>query len=138
MNRSERIAYFLTVAVFLPSSGTLACAKDKPAYQAAKLVDFRAYPTGSGSARAQYSFCLAIQVEDIAYIVNYEAFLRGSYQPTNLVVGDPIEIRTKGGDLYFKTGTSSPDEHKAHITRRERIAPESKPATCALPVSLDR
>jgi hypothetical protein len=137
MNRSERITYFLAAGVFLLISGTLGCAKDKPAYQAAKLVDFRAYPTGSGSARAQYSFCLAIQVGDIAYTVNYETFLRGSYQPTNLVVGDSIEIRTKGNDLYFKTGASSPDEVKAHITRRERITPDSKPATCALPVSVD-
>jgi hypothetical protein len=80
---------------------------------------------------------LAIQVEDISYMVRYETVLRGSYQPTNLVVGDPIEVRAKGNHLYFKTGQSPEDEAKADITRRERVAPDGKPASCALSVAVD-
>ena|ERR1039458_1699299 len=133
MKRFWPIAAFVAVGALLSVSH----AKEKPVYQTAKLVDLRAYPTGGGRARAQYSFCLAIQVEDISYTVNYETVLRGSYQPTNLVVGDPIEIRTKGNDLYFKTGNSSPDEAKTNITRRERITSDSKPTTCALPVTTE-
>jgi hypothetical protein len=90
--------------VCLPGSGAVGHGKDKPAYQTAKLVYLRSYPTGSGALRAQYSFCLAIQVEDVSYIVEYLAFSRGSYEPTNLIVGDPIEIKTKDDRLYFKTG----------------------------------
>lgn len=45
-------------------------ARDKAPYQTAKLIDVRSYPTGGGAARAQYSFCLAIQLQDISYIVN--------------------------------------------------------------------
>jgi hypothetical protein len=112
-------------------------AKEKPVYQTARLVDLRAYPTGGGAFRAQYSFCLAFQVEDVSYMVEYWAFSRGSYQPTNLIVGDPVEIRTKGDDLYFRAGKKPEDESKAHITRRERVTPDSKPATCALPVAVD-
>jgi hypothetical protein len=113
-------------------------AKEKATYQTGKLVDIRAHSTGAGRARAQYSFCLAIQVDDISYITRYETWSHGAYQPTDLIVGDPIEIRTKGDDLYFKAGKKSRDESKAHIIRRERITLDSKPATCALPVAVDR
>jgi len=127
------IATLLAVGPFL----LISHAKEKAVYQTAKLVDLRASPTGGGSLRAQYSFCLAFQVDDVSYIANYETWSRGAYQPTNLIVGDPIEIRTKGDDLYFKAGKKSKDESKAHITRRERITPDSKPVTCALPVAVD-
>jgi len=138
MNKTQRFASVLSLGAFLLGSGTVGHAKDKALYQTAKLVDLRAYPSGRPSPlAAQYSFCLAIQSEDIAYTVDYGTILRGSYQPTNLVVGDSIEIRTKGDDLYFKTGKSSPDEAKSHITRRERITSDSKPTTCALPVSTE-
>lgn len=106
-------------------------------YQTGKLVDVRAYATGAGALRAQYSFCLAIQVEDISYIVHYETFSRSGYQPTNLIVGDPIKVKITDEQLYFETGKKSPDEAKARITRRERIIPDSKPATCALPIAVE-
>ncbi len=138
MKKAQRISSVLSLAAFLLGSGIVGSSKDKPAYQTAQLVDLRVYPSGRPSPlAAQNSFCLAIQLEDIAYTVDYGTILRGSYQPTNLVVGDSIEIRTKGDDLYFKTGKRSPDEAKAHITRRERITPDSKPITCALPVAVD-
>lgn len=113
-------------------------AGDKTPYQIAKLIDIRAYPTGAGAARAQYSFCLAIQLQDISYIVHYQTFSRGGYQPTNLIVGDPIEIKIKDDNLYFKTGKKSSDgDAKAYITRRERVAPNSDSITCALPVAIE-
>jgi hypothetical protein len=133
MKRIFPIAILLALGAFLSVSN----AKEKAVYQTAKLVDLRAYPTGGGAFRAQYSFCLAFQVEDVSYMVEYWAFSRSSYQPTNLIVGDSVQIRIKGDDLYFKAGKKPDDETKAHITRRERIAADSKPATCALSVAVD-
>jgi hypothetical protein len=124
-------------------------ARDKTPYETAKLIDVRAYPTGSGAGRAQYSFCLAIQLQDISYIAHYVTWARSSYQPTNLIVGDPIEVKIKDDNLYFKTGMKPapvshgmsrddvPSEAKAHITRRERITPNSNSITCALPVAVE-
>ena len=137
MNKTHRIASVLALNAFLLGSGTVGHAKDKNVYQTAKLVDLRASATRLGPPRAQYSYCLAIQAGDISYIVSYEPFLRGSFKPTDLIVGDPIDIRIKGDRLYFKTGKeSSDDEAKAHITRQQRITPDSKPATCGLHVAV--
>lgn len=133
MTRFWAIATVLAVGALLSVSH----AKDKVVYQTARLVDLRAYPTGGGAFRAQYSFCLAFQLEDVSYMVEYWAFSRSSYQPTNLIVGDSVQIRTRGDDLYFKAGKRPDDETKAHITRRERVTPNSKPVTCALPVAVD-
>ena len=134
MNRSRST---VLASVFLLLLGSIIHAKDKAVYQTGKLVDVRAYATGAGALRAQYSFCLAIQVEDISYIVHYETFSRSGYQPTNLIVGDPIKVKITDEQLYFETGKKSPDEAKARITRRERIIPDSKPATCALPIAVE-
>jgi hypothetical protein len=137
MNRMQPIAFFVALGACLVGSGNIGHAKDKVAYQTAKLVDLRANKTGAGAGRAQYSYCLAIQSKDISYILTYETFFRGGYKPTNLIVGDPIEIRIKGDHLYFETGQkSSDDEAKAHIIRQERIAAGGKPATCGLPVEV--
>jgi hypothetical protein len=134
MDRSQSTVLATIFVLFVES---IIHAKDKAVYQTGKLVDVRAYATGAGALRAQYSFCLAIQVEDISYIAHCETFSRSSYQPTNLVVGDPIKVKIADEHLYFETGKKSPDEAKAHITRRERIIPESKPATCALPIAVE-
>jgi len=126
--------------------GTVASAKDKAVYQTGKLIDVRAYATGAGALRAQHSFCLAVEVEDISYIVHYEAAMRGNYEPTNLIVGDPVEVKIEGNAMYLKTGKKWTNDisHKQHddqakmkILRRERVPSDHKPATCALPVAVD-
>src|SRR5437667_9502486 len=99
MNRSRST---VLASVFLLLLGSIIHAKDKAVYQTGKLVDVRAYATGAGALRAQYSFCLAIQVEDISYIVHYETFSRSGYQPTNLIVGDPIKVKITDEQLYFE------------------------------------
>ncbi|MGB8582957.1 MAG: hypothetical protein WCD47_19220 [Candidatus Sulfotelmatobacter sp.] len=77
---------------------------------------------------------MAIQSGDVAYVVHYEAWGRNSYQPTNLFVGDPIEVRITDRYLYFKTG-KKPAEAKAEIVRRERI-PAGNPVACPSPVAV--
>ena len=107
-------------------------AGEKAVYQTGKLVDLRCESTGSGAARAQGSFCLAVEVGDMTYLLRREAYWRWSYEPTDFVVGDPVEIKIKGNDMYLKK--SKGGDLKTYITRRERNAPDKKPITCALPV----
>jgi hypothetical protein len=106
---------------------------EKTGYQTGKLVDLRRESTGSGAARAQGSFCLAIEVGDMTYLVRREAYWRWSYEPTDFVVGDPVEVKIKDNDMYLKK--SKGGDLKTYITRRERNAPDKKPITCALPVT---
>jgi len=108
-------------------------AGEKTVYQTGKLVDLRRESTGSGAARAQGSFCLAVEVGDTKYLLRREAYWRWSYEPTDLVVGDPVEIKIKGNDMYLKK--SKGGDLKTYITRQERSAPDKKPITCALPVT---
>lgn len=111
---------FLLVSAVLPLFATIGQAKGKAVYQTGKLIDLRSYETGAGASRAQRSFCLAIQVEDISYLVRYESFLRGNYEPTNLIVGDPMQIRIKDDSLYFRTG------------KKERSTRKNKPKDISL------
>lgn len=106
-------------------------AGENAAYLTGKLVDFRRESTGAGAGRAQGSFCLAVEVSDMTYLVRYEGTWRWSYEPTDFVVGDPVEVRIKGNAMYLK---KSKGDLKTSITRRERNTPDKKPLTCALPV----
>ena len=108
-------------------------AREKAAYRTGKLVDLRRESTSSGAARAQGSFCLAVEVGDMTYLVQHEAYWRWSYEPTDFVVGDPVEVKIKDNAMYLKK--SKGGDLKTYITRRERNAPEMKPITCALPVT---
>jgi len=81
----KRIRLFIVVALAL--SGTLH-AGEKAVFQTGKLVDLRREGTGSGAARAQGSFCLAVEVGAMTYLVRHEAYWRWSYEPTDFVVGE--------------------------------------------------
>jgi hypothetical protein len=116
---------------------TLLCsahAADKSTYQTGKLIDLSRVATGSGAARAQGSFCLAVRLDDVTYLVRYEATWRWTYAPTDLVVGDPIEVKIKGNDMYIQKPKGG--DLKTNITRRERNTPNQEPVTCAVPVSV--
>lgn len=95
-------------------------AGETTAYQTGKLLDLRRESTGSGAARSQGSFCLAIGVGDMAYLVSHEAYWRWSYEPTDFVIGDPVEVKIKGNDMYLRK--SKGGDLKIYITRRERNA----------------
>jgi hypothetical protein len=109
-------------------------ASEKAVYQTGKLVDLRREGTGSGAARAQGSFCLAVEVGDMTYLVSHKAYWRWSYEPTDFVVGDPVEVRIKGNNLYLKK--SKDGDLETSITRRERNLPDKNPITCGLPVAI--
>ncbi len=59
----------LTLALAVAS----ARAGEKAGYQAGKLVDLRRESTGAGAARVQGRFCLAVEVDDMTYLVRQEA-----------------------------------------------------------------
>src|SRR6266550_2602134 len=96
----KRFRLFMVVALAL--SACPVQAGEKAVYQTGKLVDLRREGTGSGAARAQGSFCLAVEVGDMTYLLRREAYWRWSYEPTDFVVGDPVEIKIKGNDMYLK------------------------------------
>jgi hypothetical protein len=77
-------------------------AGEKHEYQAGKLVDLRRESTGAGAALAQGWFCLAVELGDMTYLVYQEARWRWSYEPTDFVVGDPVEVKINGNDMYLK------------------------------------
>jgi len=55
------------------------------------------------------------------------------YAPSEMIVGDPIQVRIKGNNMYLQKPRGG--ELKTSIIRRERIAADKKPITCALPVA---
>ena len=123
----------MTLFVVLVFSTVPVWTADKSDYQTGKLTDSRREGTGGGAARAQGSFCLAVEVGDMTYLVRQEAYWRWSYAPTDFVVGDPIEVKIKGNDLYLKKPKGG--DLKTSIVRRERNLPDKPPPNCALPVS---
>jgi hypothetical protein len=108
-------------------------AAEKPQYQTGTLTDLQRYSTGSGALRAQGSFCLAVQVEETTYLVRHEAYGRWSYEPTDMVVGDPVEAKIDGNHLYFKKPKGG--TMKTSISRRERNQADKPAPNCGLPVS---
>jgi len=143
MTRARSI---VLTAMLLPIVGSIGNARDKAVYQTGKLIDVRSYATGTGALRAQNSFCLAIQVEDISYILAYEVAMPGDYDPTSLIIGDAIQVKIKGDKMYVKTGKKwtndfsgkqHDEEAKMQIRRRERIEHDKKPTTCGIPVSVE-
>jgi len=130
----KRLRLFVVLALVL--SVVPVQAGEKTVYQTGKLVDLRRESTGSGVARAQGSFCLAVEVGDMTYLVSHEATWRWSYEPTDFVVGDPVEVRIKGNAMYLKKPKG--DDLKTNITRRERNAADKNPLSCALPVQNQR
>jgi hypothetical protein len=128
MYRTHRFTSVLALVTLLLGSSH---AKDKTVYQTGKLVDMR---SKAGS------FCLAIQVDDMSYLVE------APWDSTDLVVGDPIKFRITLGKstrywssdtrMYLKMGKTSFDDEKVRLVRSERIMPDKKAATCALPVAV--
>jgi len=108
-------------------------AAEKEEYQQGTLTDLQRFSTGSGALRAQGSFCLAVQVEDVTYLVHHEAYGRWSYEPTDMVVGDPVDVKINGNHLYVKKAKGG--TMKTNISRRERNQPDKPAPNCGLPVS---
>jgi hypothetical protein len=113
----KRTILFVVLALIL--AVTPLRAGESAAYQTGKLIDLHREGTGAGAARAQGTFCLAVEVGDMTYLVSH-------------VVGDPVEVKIKSKDLYLKRPKGG--DLKTYITRRERNAPDKKPLTCALPI----
>lgn len=127
----KRLIYVALAA--LAMAAVPAIAAEKSDYQTGKLIDLRRESTGAGVLRAQGSFCLAVTVGETAYLVRHAAYWRGSYEPTDFVVGDPIDVKVKGNNLFLRKASGG--ELKTSITRRERLGKE--PPTCGIVVMSD-
>src|SRR4029077_13995450 len=101
----------------------------KPGYVTGKLVDLRQYSEATRPVHGSATFCLSIQVRDISYLVDYEPGYGADHPPKELIVGDPIQVKIKGDNIWFIVGKHAPDKNP--IVRRERIPPDGAPTTCA-------
>jgi hypothetical protein len=133
MRRRRAFLYFVLSFVIAVASARMLGA-EKSAYEKGKLIDLQRYGSGSGAARAQGSFCFAIELGDTTYLARHEAYWRWSYEPTDFVVGDPIEVKIKGNDLYLKKPKGG--DLKTSISRRERNVSGKPRVDCSLPVSV--
>jgi hypothetical protein len=133
LSNASIVSLFAAV-LFAVGSAHVVHAAEKSVYQTGKLTDLQRHETGAGAGRAQGSFCFAIELGDMTYLARHEATWRWSYEPTDFVVGDPVEVRIKGNDLYLKKRKGGGDL-KTSITRRERNTPDKPAANCALPVT---
>ena len=71
----------------------------------------------------------------MTYLVRHEAYWRWSYEPIDLVVGDPVKVKIiKGNDLFIQRPKGG--DLKTRITRRERHSAEKPPMTCGTPVAV--
>lgn len=107
-------------------------AADKAAYQTGTLVDLQMVRSATGYVRAGQSYCLAVSLGDFGYLLQYGPIWAYVYAPSEMIVGDPIQVRIKGNNMYQKPRGG---ELKTSIIRREHTAPDKKPVTCALPVA---
>lgn len=87
------------------------------AYRTAKLINFQRVEDPAGAARAQAVFYMAIGVDDTLYHVRYAPAWKWSYEPTDLVVGDNIQVRLDKTHIYIQRPKG---ELKTYIVRRER------------------
>ena len=126
--KRPHVLLLLALALTVPIN-----ASQKTAYQTGKLVDFRRQDTGAGAGRAQGSFCLAVELGDLTYLGSYEPSWRWSYEPTEFVVGDSVEVRINGHSMYLKKPKGG--DLKTSITRRERNVQGKQGPNCGLPIT---
>jgi hypothetical protein len=120
MNRTKRIASALALGTLLLGYGQ---AKDKASYQTTKLVELRSDGVG---------FCFVFQIKDIAYVA-----VAHNHLPSNLIVGDPMQVKITDDHVWVKTDKKWPDDEiKTRISTRERMISEAKLPTCSLSVSV--
>src|SRR5437879_8222630 len=79
----------------------------KSGYVTGKLVDLRQYSLATRPVHGSATFCLAIQVQDISYLVDYEPGYGANHPPKELIVGDSIQVKIKGDNLWFIVGKHS-------------------------------
>jgi hypothetical protein len=108
-------------------------AADKTATQTGTLVDLQMVQSAKGYVRAGQSYCLAVSLGDFGYLLHYGPIWAYGYAPSEMIVGDPIQVRIKGNNMYLQKPRGG--ELRTSIIRRERIAADKKPITCALPVA---
>ena len=114
MQRACSIALFLVTV-----SATAACADQKPkSYQSGKLLDVSTEQRlHEGTTRWKPLYLLTVQIADIVYVRRYRP---GSYEPSDFVVGDPVQVRVEESHMYLKRPNRK-DEIRTDIIKRERV-----------------
>ena len=125
----HRVSVSIVIVLMLAAG---ARARDKAVYQTTKLIELRSIEvlTRAGGHRA--GFCFVVQVDDLAYVA-----VAGDNAPSNLIIGDPIQIKIAGDYIWVKTNKKwSDDEIKTRINVRARITGDTKLPTCSLSVAV--
>lgn len=130
---ANRLTIAFLVLLVLAAS-TLFCESSVATYQKGTLSDLRSFATDAPPGRAQFTYCLAVDAGEMTFLSRYDAYWSHAFDPSSLVVGDPIELRIKGNDLYIRK--SDGKELKTRLTRRERNIPDRPHANCGEPVSV--
>jgi|SRR5579872_6891286 len=102
-------------------------ARDKTPYQTTKLIELQ---------RSGKGFCFVVQLSDLAYVG-----VSNDSPPSNLIVGDSIQVRLDHDKLRVMTNRHWPDVEpdgsiKTRIVVRERMSEHTKLPSCAFPVSV--
>jgi hypothetical protein len=113
---------------------SLAYCSDKTEYQTGALVDLQMVDAASGYSRAGQTFCLAVTVGDLRYLLHYGPIWAYGYAPSDFIVGDSVQVRTKGNTMYLKKPKGG--ELKTAIIRRERSVPDKLPVGCGETVTV--
>lgn len=114
------------LAAFLLSA-SVATARDKAVYRSAELIELQG---------SRDSFCFVVQLDDLAYVADAK-----DAPASNLVVGDPVEVKVVKDVIRIKTDKKWPEVEpdgsiKARIVSRQRMTKGAKLPTCALPVAV--
>jgi hypothetical protein len=65
---------------------------------------------------------LSVQVGEMIYVGSYWPRWNWSYEPTEFIVNDPIEVRIDGKHMYIKRGSGK--DLKTNIIQRVRAKPD--------------
>jgi hypothetical protein len=110
-----------SVILLLASLLALAVNAEKKAktYETGKLLDVSTEQRShEGTTRRKPLYFLTVQIADIIYVGRYRP---RSYEPSDFVVGDPVQARVEENHMYLKRPNGK-DEIKTDIIKRERVA----------------
>jgi hypothetical protein len=126
MNRSQQVALSCSL-ICLSLTAALATAKDKREWKTGTLMSITDSSsnrvignsqTGAVQTVTDVEYRISVLVDGMIYVGSYWPRWRWSYEPTDFVVNDPIEISLYGKDMYIKRPQGQ--ELKTKIIQRIR------------------
>jgi hypothetical protein len=119
--------YLSFVLIGLVISTSVSSARDKAVFETTKLIELQ---------RDGKGFCYVIQINDLAYVA-----VSGDSPTSNLIVGDPVEVKVNGDSIRLKSNKKWPAVEpdgtiKTKIMVRQRITEGNKLPSCAMPITV--